>query len=375
MSISSRHSNKKSIKSVLGGQNLPGSQFVAKAPQSRGRASARPQSPGSQWDTHRHTSSSSDPQYTPLGEILQPDINFSIGILDPDGRPLFKAPSLFISSPAPLDGEIEHLMLRPSSSKPSNMEVVSIQPLGSYDSRKWYSVDDYLFAVGSMRLPLLSRDSQRATPKVNRSPETPTTPINLGPYDSTDRVGKHPDPTSHVGHALSDSDYGREAKNRSHMLRSLVPTPDTNNQSDTPGASPASAINQLDTIKAELQKLLRKDHEEEECHVKGIVGFSDILSRDEVLKEVSKALHDRASAKFTMAKSERLILQREADIILCMSSDVGSVSAAEQQINTLFTERDGTREAFAEGVAMLLEKASALVEVSQASMFKSDKAG
>lgn len=79
-------------------------------------------------------------------------------------------------------------------------------------------------------------------------------------------------------------------------------------------------------------------------------------TRNAVLNEVPKALRDRAATKSTMGRSERLILEREANLICRMTSARLDNAAEQQHVNILQNEHEAVWLALWHKVDMLLSK-------------------
>lgn len=87
--------------------------------------------------------------------------------------------------------------------------------------------------------------------------------------------------------------------------------------------------------------------------------------RDAVLNEVSKALRDRAATKLRMGRSERLILEREADVIFRMTSTRMRRVAEQQHAQSLLNEHKELWLALWDKVDMLFRKALTTAEKVQ----------
>ncbi|KAJ4423166.1 hypothetical protein N0V82_002160 [Gnomoniopsis sp. IMI 355080] len=163
---------------------------------------------------------------------------------------------------------------------------------------------------------------------------------------------------------VSSSDVVCEAANSNRGLERFATIPNTTIPSGTPEIVSFSAVSDLRTIKDEIQNLLKQDHDAEQRQSKDLLTVATALCRDKALKEVSVTLHDRASKKFTMSRSERLILEREADIVFRMTS-AGRMSPFRDPIVALQAEREKTRQAVTKAVDVLLEEACALVQTTK----------
>lgn len=113
----------------------------------------------------------------------------------------------------------------------------------------------------------------------------------------------------------------------------------------------------------ELEKLLEKAHKIEMHQSSCQLEIASALGRNEALKETANALRERASTKFTMGRSERLNLQREADIIFRMTT-ASPPSPFADHVDLWRAERDQRRQALKIGVNLLFEMTSALVQTS-----------
>lgn len=89
-----------------------------------------------------------------------------------------------------------------------------------------------------------------------------------------------------------------------------------------------------------------------------LLKITSDCTRSAVLNEVSKALCDRAATKLTMGRSERLILEREADFMFRMASVwPGNFAALQQHVKSLLKEHETKWQALWDKVNMLFSNA------------------
>lgn len=272
--------------------------------------------------------------------------------MTPGGSSHFQLPPPYSPSLSPPPGEIGLVMPRPSATESYNMVVSSIPSQRLYDFRKWLSADDYLRAIGLTPPLLLGVDAQRATA---------TRPVNSVADKPANSGGTCSKSAPDIEDPWLSSDIDSEAEDSSAMLTSSAPTPDTTVHCGISKGNTIPAVDELRNIKDELQKLLGEENSREDCQLQGLVETFIKLGRDRALKEVSKALRDRASAKFTVGKSERLILEREADLIFRMNF-TSSATASQHLIDTQYPKRQDRRKAIREAVDGLFATACALLQ-------------
>lgn len=240
-------------------------------------------------------------------------------------------------------------MPKPNSPETSLLEVPPIHFRDHKISSKWMSPEQYLESLGVTRWVAAATRRATATSTVNV-----TTDWSISSGGSPSNAV-----SSSSGDELSVSDLEREEGGTSRAPRSFSPGRDITFYKDILGSTPTSDIEELRTIFDELRELLDKDLENEMRTAKDVLSVSNAIGRDEALKEVSKALRERASSKFTMGRSERLILEREADNIFRMTC-AGPVGNFGQCIDALQAKRQEMRETVSQAVEMLDEKACEL---------------
>ncbi|CAN8097937.1 unnamed protein product [Discula destructiva] len=298
----------------------------------------------------------------------------SSAIPSPSGLSEFTTPSMFEAAPRVPQNETGHVMPRPCSASaqaPDSSSIVRPQtnPLAS---RKWKSTSDYIKASD------YTEASEAQEPPLSESVfRRATLPVHSMP-DNVNKT-KTPSPPSETGdwrHAtLPESG---ETTSSSPIMRSSAPTPGTTASSSKLSKSPSPEpqrhtsgfssqctppLQELRAIQDELNKLMAIGYEMDQRHLQNLVSISKTFGRDEALNEVFKSLRHRAAAKFTMGKAERLILEREADVVSRMTSGE-PVSGFEMRLDALQLEWQGVREASARARDALFERIYALVDAS-----------
>lgn len=167
---------------------------------------------------------------------------------------------------------------------------------------------------------------------------------------------------SDIGNSLSRSDLESQQSNDIYLSKSSTLLQDTTTQNGRVETISASISDELRNIRIELSNLFSKQEDVRKRLMKGVLKVSSVHSRNEVLKEASKALSDRAATKFTMGRAERLILEREADVIYRMALTRTGSAAGHQHVGSLRVEREEIWQAIRDKVDLLFEKSLDLAQ-------------
>ncbi|KAJ4393940.1 hypothetical protein N0V93_003157 [Gnomoniopsis smithogilvyi] len=323
------------VEEVFDHQSSIGDQLPSESTQSSVDACRQP---GHQQKLISCATASSDqqpPQTTPDSLRQPPGMNSGPRIMSP-------------SAP----GGIDLVMSEQSSLESSCAEDSSTQSSRCHVPQKWLSTEAYLDSIASVQ-PKFADSSLRRT--------TLTFPLK----SAKNRMLKDDDRgfspvLSDIEDSHSCSELESEAGKNSHKSRAVV---DITVSIGTPEEVSTSHVDELRAIRDQLMILMDKQQYVMSRHSGYLLEIATALCRDEVLKEVSKALRERASMKFTMGKSERLILEREADMVFRMTS-MDAVTPIREEINALQAVREQTRQAIMREIDMLFEKACALASTT-----------
>lgn len=358
----------------------------------RGRVPVQPGA-GSHLGLTRHVTPHSDrlPQHVTPDQINQPVEKQAHTRRESSyfGSPSVSTPPLAIperpAAPAPpkhVDHDVSARRGSAASQALSTASSIRPPPANPYALRKWDSADDYIKASGDHTDPppeaadpvdiaLSQGGFRRAT--ITVPSEFPLPAHGNAPSFYSRRGSSRASMASDL-----DSDAGRSST--SHLARSTAPTPDTAASHNKPLPSlptanhrrassstyapsrptPSSALDELRSLHADLSALITADNRTERRHLKDMMAMATTLGRDEALNDVSAAMRRRAGARKTLGRAERLMLEREADGVFRMTSEVPE-SVVHARVDVLEVERDGTRAAVASALEGLLERACAIV--------------
>lgn len=167
---------------------------------------------------------------------------------------------------------------------------------------------------------------------------------------------------SDIENSLSRSDLESQQSNDIHVTKSSTLLQDMTTQNARVETISGPISDELRNIRIELSNLFRKQEDVRKRLMKGVLEVSSVHSRNEVLREASKALSDRAATKFAMGRAERLILEREANVIYRMAFTRTGSAAEHQHVGSLRVEREEIWQAIRDKVDLLFEKSLALAQ-------------